>query len=84
MSTARLFDERPASDTTDTCTLSARPTLDTSSDRAKATARMVLLFFDDDDDDDTRMSGHSVYYWRIKGDERERRTNTHNGLAKSN
>lgn len=23
------------------------------------------------------MSGHSVYYWRINGDERERRTNTH-------
>lgn len=40
----RLFDERPARDITDTSTLSARPTLDTSSDRAKVAARMFLLF----------------------------------------
>jgi hypothetical protein len=31
----RSFDERPESDTTDTCTSSARRILDTSSDRAK-------------------------------------------------
>jgi hypothetical protein len=42
----RLFDERQESDTTDTCTSSARRTLDTSSDRAKAIAIFSSAFFD--------------------------------------
>lgn len=39
----RSFDERPESDTTDTCTSSARRILDTSSDRAKQLQTFVLF-----------------------------------------
>lgn len=42
----RLFDERPESDTTDTCTSSARRTPDTSNDRVKEShARSWLRVF---------------------------------------
>lgn len=67
----RSFDERPESDTTDTCTSSARRILDTSSDRAKRIANFCSFYFDDGDGDiwASGTAGNFVQYWRINGDD---------------
>lgn len=65
----RLFDERPESDTTDTCTSSARRILDTSSDRAKQLQTFCSFYFDDGDIWASGTAGNFVQYWRINGDD---------------